>query len=56
MIRSSEVMSVEELEVLRKKARNITIIGILISIVIGIVSFIIFNSPFSFFKIGRAHV
>lgn len=42
-------MSVEELEVLRKKARNITIIGILISIVIGIVSFIIFNSPFSFF-------
>lgn len=45
-------MSVEELEILRKKARNIVLIGTLTSIVIGIVLFILLNSPFiSFFVI-----
>ena len=43
-------MSVEELEVLRKKARNIVLIGVLISIVIAIILFITLQSPYiSFF-------
>lgn len=45
-------MSVEELEILRKKARNIVLIGILTSIVIAIILFVISKSPFiSFFAI-----
>lgn len=45
-------MSVEELEVLRKKARNIVLIGVLTSIVIAIILFIILQSLFaSFFAI-----
>ena len=39
-------MSIEELEVLRKKARNGIIIGILISIIIAIIIFIVSNSLF----------
>lgn len=45
-------MSVEELEILRKKARNIVLIGILTSIVIAVILFTILKSIFaSFFAI-----
>lgn len=48
-------MSLEELEILRKKAKNIIIIGILISIAVAVVSFFITNSfvfPFIALFIG----
>lgn len=38
-------MSIEELENLRKKARNIVLTGILISIIIGVVLAIVLNTP-----------
>ncbi|MCI8446430.1 MAG: DUF3137 domain-containing protein [Bacilli bacterium] len=42
-------MSVEELEILRKKARNIVIIGTIISIISAIVLFLITKFPFIIF-------
>ena len=47
----SEIMSIEELEILRKKARNIVLIGILISVLSAIVVSILLKSFFALFFI-----
>lgn len=44
-------MSLEELEQLRKRARNIILIGIGVSLIIGIIVSIIINSPYFLFEI-----
>ena len=41
-------MNIEELEILRKKARNNALIVTLITIIVGVVLFVIFGSPFMF--------
>ena len=41
-------MNIEELENLRKKARNNALIVTLITIIVGVVLFVIFGSPFMF--------